>query len=252
MPLQQIKNLLDAHAQPILSGDAFDARNPLSASMVDLRMGVEESHWRAAREILDGMVTSPGADAVQWRLAHLAGRIDSLQRSNRTVRCLSLACGHLHEAELSEAVRQRDATIFAVDRDSRTLREVSKRCSQFDVDPICASVHDVLNGDVRFGHLDLAYAAGLYDFLSTPVATALTAKLFSMLDTGGIVIVPNFLDRNPVRRCMESITDGKLLVRSREEIIELAASVPKHEIASQRYYEDPYAVVAYLELKKAC
>ena len=84
------------------------------------------------------------------------------------------------------------------------------------------------------------------------VATALTAKLFSMLDTGGIVIVPNFLDRNPARRCMESFTDGKLLMRSREEIIRLAASVPKHEIASQRYYEDPYGVVAYVELKKAC
>ena len=172
MPLPQFKNLLDAHAQRILSGDAFDAVNSMSASMIDLRMGVEESHWRSAREILEDLVASPGADALRWRLEHLAGRIDSLQRSNRTVRCLALACGQLREAEQSEAVRQRSATIFAVDHDPRTLREVSKRCAQFDVDPICASVRDVLNGEAKFGHLDLAYATGLYDFLSKPVNKA--------------------------------------------------------------------------------
>jgi hypothetical protein len=212
MPLPQIKNLLDAHAQRILSGDAFDVANSLSASMIDLRMGVEEPPG------------DRGAEAVRWRLKHLAGRIDSLQRSNRTVRCLSLACGHLREAELSEAVRQRNAMIFAVDQDPRRLREVSKHCAHLDVDPICASVRDILNGSAKFGHIDLAYTAGLYDYLSKPVAKSLTAKLFSMLDSGGILIVNR-------------------VVRSRHEIIELSADIPTNEIASQRYYEDPYGVV---------
>ena len=106
MPLQQTNNLLDAHAQRILSGDAFDAVNSMSASMFDLRMGVEESPHRT--------------EAVQWQQKHLAGRIDSLQRTNRTVRCLSLGCGQLLEAELSEAILQRNAMIFAVDPDPET------------------------------------------------------------------------------------------------------------------------------------
>ncbi|MES1263804.1 MAG: hypothetical protein ABUL69_05570 [Peristeroidobacter soli] len=220
MPLQQTKNLLDAHAQRILSGDAFDAGNSLSASMF-VRMGVEES--------------PPHPEAARWQLKHLAGRIDSLQRSNRTVRCLSLACGHLQEAEQSEAILQRNAMIFAVDQDPRNLRVVSKNCAHLDVDPICASPLDLLNGHVRFGHLDLAYAAELFDHLSQAVATALTAKLFSMLDSGGVVIVPSVLT-----------------VRSRLEIIELASAVPKSDIASQRYYEDPFGAIGYLELKKAC
>jgi len=303
MPLHQIKNLLDAHAQRILSGDAFDAVNSLSASMFDLRMGVEESQWRSAckpaivshqlyevldqdpytgrarrkprgyagdavmldylydrepppdttplgREIFKSTVSSPGADAVRWRLQHVAGRIDSLQRLNRTVRCLSLACGHLREAALSEAVRHRKAMIFAVDRDPRSLRVVSKKCSQFDVDTICASLLDILNGNARFAHLDLAYAAGLFDYLSKPAAIALTAKLFSMLDFGGVVIVPNFLSRNPVRGYMESFMDWNLIVRSREEILELGSAVPQDGTCARRYYEDPFGVIGYLELKK--
>jgi hypothetical protein len=168
------------------------------------------------------------ADAERWRLKHLAGRIDSLQRSNRTVRCLALGCGHLCEAELSEAVRERKAMIFAVDQDSRSLRVVSKNCAHLDVDPIRASVRDILTGKAKFGHIDLAYTAGLYDGLPKSVARSLTAKLFSMLDTGGIVIVP--------------------MIGSRHELIELGADVPKDEIASQRYYEDPFRVIGYLEL----
>ena len=220
MPLQQTKNLLDAHAQRILSGDAFDAENSMSASMFDLRMGVEESPHLT--------------EAVQWQQKHLASRIDSLRRTNRTVRCLSLGCGHLLEAELSEAILQRNAMIFAVDPDPRNLCVVSKNYAHCDVDPICASPMDVLNGTVRFGHLDLAYAAGFPDSLSQVMATAFTAKLFSMLDTGGVVIVPSALK-----------------VRSRPEIFAFASEVPKSDIASQRYYQDPFGVIGYLELKKA-
>ncbi len=205
MPLQQFKDLLDD-------------REPPAGTMAP------------GQEPLDSPVSPPDAKAVWWRLKHLAGRIDSLQRSNRTLRCLSLACGQLREAELSEAVQQRNAMIFAVDQDPRSLREVAKNCANLDVDPICASVRDILSGHAKFGHIDLAYTAGLYDCLSKPVARSLTAKLFSMLETGGVVIVP------------------KCLNGSRHDIIELGADVPKDEIASQRYYEDPFGVIGYLEL----
>lgn len=304
MPLQQIKSLLDAHEQRILSGEAFDAVNSLALSMFVLRMGVGESEWQSAfkpeieshrlydvleqdpytgrarrkprgyagdavmldyiydrepppettplgRQIFQCTIASPGAEAVRWRMKHLAGRIDSLQRSHGMVRCLSLACGHLREAEHSEAIRQRKATIFAVDQDPRSLRVVSKNCSHLDVEPICTTLREVLNGNASFAHLQLAYAAGLYDYLSKPVATALTAKLFSMLDAGGVVIVPNFLNRNPVRGYMESFMDWNLVVRSREEIEELAAAIPGDEIAARHYYEDPFGVVGYLEITRA-
>ena len=303
MPLQQIKSLLDTHEQRILSGDAFDGVNSLAMSLFDLRMGVEDSHWRSAckpaieshrlydmleqdpytgrarrkprgyagdavmldyiydreppaettplgREIFNCTVASPGAEAVRWRMKHLAARIDSLQRLGGPVRCLSLACGHLREAEHSEAIQQRKATIFAVDQDPRSVQVVTERCAHLDVDPICATLRDVLKGNASFAHLQLAYAAGLFDYLSKPLATALTAKLFSMLDGGGIVIVPNFLKRNPVRGYMESFMDWTLVVRSREEIVGLATAIPADEIASRRYYEDPFGVVGYLEITR--
>lgn len=303
MPLKQIKALLDSHEQRVLSGDTFDAVNSISASMFDVRMGTDDSHWRSAckafieshnlfhilqqdpytrrakekprgyagdavmldylyfqepppettslgREIFSCTVVSPGGEAVRWRAKHLAERIDSLSASGAEGSCLSVACGHLREVEYSESIRRKKATIIALDQDPQSLAIVTRDYSHLNVEPVLATVRDVIKGKCSFNGLRLAYAAGLYDYLPKTVALALTARLFTMLEPGGSVVVPNFLERNPVRGYMESFMDWYLILRSREEITDLAASIPQDQIASQRYYEDPFGVVGYLEITK--
>ena len=107
-----------------------------------------------------------------------------------------------------------------------------------------------MKGRLSLTNLHLAYAAGLYDYLAEPIATSLSAKLFSMLAPKGKLIVPNFLTTNHGRGYMESFMDWHLIVRSQVQIEQLAAAIPREEIAEQRYFEDPFGVVGYLEIVK--
>ena len=202
------------------------------------------------REIFNCTVASPGADAVRWRARHFAQRIDDLNRAGNVPRCLSLACGHLREAEFSEAIRSNQASIVAVDQDPQSLSTVSTSYGAMHVDAQLCNVRDVIKGKATFGDLHLAYAAGLYDYLPQSAATALTARLFSMLVPGGSVVVPNFLHTNPVRGYMESFMDWFLNVRTPEEIHQLGTAISDAQVAAKRYYEDPFGVVGYLEITK--
>lgn len=202
------------------------------------------------REVFRCTVASPGGEAVRWRARHFADRVDRLSSDSGGVRCLSLACGHLREAEYSQAIKTRRVHVIAADQDSESLSTVRAAYGAYSVETLHCSVRDVLKGGISFDDVHLAYAAGLYDYLPQKEATALTARLFSMLSPGGSVVVPNFLVRNPVRGYMESFMDWYLVVRTPEELHELGNGIPETQIASRRYYEDPFGVVGYLEITK--
>ena len=55
------------------------------------------------------------------------------------------------------------------------------------------SVRQILSGKVNPGQFDFVYAAGLFDYLSAPVAAALTRRMFEMTRPGGMMLIPNFL-----------------------------------------------------------
>ncbi|MGQ0696986.1 MAG: methyltransferase type 12 [Panacagrimonas sp.] len=195
---------------------------------------------------------SPAGDGVLWRMKMLAREIDHAAARFGSARVLSPACGHLREAAESKALAEGMVEkLFAVDQDVESLDVASRDYGQLPIDVQAGSVRGVLNGDVRFDALHLAYAAGLYDYLAEPIAQALTARLFGMLAPGGKLIVPNFLTTNHARGYMETFMDWHLIVRDRVQIERLGHGVPRDEIASSRYFEDPFGVVGYLELVRS-
>jgi len=66
-------------------------------------------------------------------------------------------------------------------------REHSGPLAQF------SSVLQILSGKAKQGQFDFVYAAGLFDYLSAPVAAALTCRMFEMTRPGGLTLIPNFL-----------------------------------------------------------
>ncbi len=140
--------------------------------------------------------------------------------------------------------------MHAIDQDIESLGLVSSDYGHLKVQPQVGSLRHVLRGRISVPPVHVAYAAGLYDYLEDRIAIALTARLFSMLAPGGKVIVPNFLTTNHARGYMESFMDWHLIVRDQRQIEGLAAAIPESEIAEQRYFEDPFGVVGYLEIVK--
>src|SRR5262249_214248 len=136
----------------------------------------------------------PSSRAFRARRDLLADVIDEVTGKVPAPHVLSIACGHVREAGLSRAVRQgRLGRFVALDQDRESLAVVERTLSPFGVEAVHGSVRGILDGSVALPGFDLIYTAGLYDYVSQPVATRLTEILFGWLNPGGRLLVANFL-----------------------------------------------------------
>jgi extracellular factor (EF) 3-hydroxypalmitic acid methyl ester biosynthesis protein len=227
------------------------------AVMMDYIYGLGEAE-RAAREatplgraIFQYMGTRPSAKAVRYRRRLLAGLIDRVaRRGNAGV--LAIAAGHLREAELSSALQSGSLREFvALDQDEASLSVVARNYGRLGVRPMPGSVRSILTGKLDPGQYDLVYAAGLFDYLSAPVAAAFTRRMFDMVRPGGLMLIPNFLQGIRDVGYMESFMDWHLIYRSNADMWTLASSLPKDAVADSQVFDDDVETITYLLVEKA-
>lgn len=226
------------------------------AVMMDYIYGLGEARDAArqatplGRAILQYMATRPSARGVRYRRQVIAETIDRMvERGGRSV--LAIAAGHLREAELSAAVQARKLEEFvAFDQDEASLSVVDREYIRLGVRTINGSVRQILAGKVHLGQYDFVYAAGLYDYLSAPVAAGLTRRIFDMTRPGGTLLIPNFLDGVRDTGYMESFMDWRLIYRNEDDMHALAATLPQNEVASYRVFDDAYGAITYLAVEK--
>lgn len=204
------------------------------------------------RAIYSYTSASPACQSVRCRRDILAEAIDEVAaRTPAGARVLSIACGHLREAQRSEAVKAGALSTFVgLDQDEESLALLGREHVQLGVTPVAGSVRDILGARVAYRDMDLVYAAGLYDYLPPPVATRLTARLFAMLRSGGRLLVGNFCPNLHDIGYMESYMAWTLLYRTEADMEALAAEVPAGEIAGRRLFRDGPGNVVYLELQR--
>jgi SAM-dependent methyltransferase len=190
--------------------------------------------------------------SIQGRRDLLARWIDSTADRVPAARILSVACGHLREAQLSRAVReQRLGRFLALDQDLKSLAVVNQELGPFGIETVPGSVKSLLKGELRFDAMDFVYAAGLYDYLSQPVAIQLTRVLFSMLRPGGRLLLANYADPpadSNFKAYMEAFMDWWLLYRDESEVDGWSQDIPKAELAGRRLFRDDTGNLLYLEL----
>jgi SAM-dependent methyltransferase len=194
---------------------------------------------------------TPSCRSVRARKALLAEQIDLAGSRTPRPRILSLACGHLREAREATLLLDRGAgAFFAVDQDAGSLATVASELAAYGVEAVHGSVRGVLARKVAYEDIDLAYAAGLYDYLAEPLAVQLTAKLFAMLHSGGRLLIPNF---NPSLRdigYLEAFMDWWLLYRDEDDMNRLLAAIPEAEIAGARQFRDRHGNITVLEVTR--
>jgi hypothetical protein len=247
------------HAEP-LTRRAFDKPRgyagdaPMLDFIYDRGARSESLRDRAplVREIHGYLVRSQSCSAVRFRRRRLADLIDEAARKSPRPRILSLAAGHLRELDLSAAYAAGELGEFvAVDQDSESLATIQRRYFQPRVTIRPGSVRQILAGRLDLGSFDLVYAAGLYDYLSEPVARRLTEILFSFLRPSGTLLVANFLEGIPDAGYMESFMDWQLIYRSERELRGLAASLPARTFELRPVYDDPCRNIGFLEIVRA-
>ena len=203
------------------------------------------------RKIFEYFVTTPAPESVRARRDLLAEIIDRLASSvaNHPLQILSVACGHLREAHLSEAVQAKQINrFFALDKDPLSLELIDRELGNYPIQTIQSSVTALLRKKLTFENLDLVYAAGLYDYLSQSFATRLTRVMFDMLRSGGKLIVANFVPNHREVGYMETFMQWYLIYRSETDLDAVASEISASEIASQRTFLEKNGNIRFLEL----
>lgn len=229
------------------------------AVMLDLVYAAEDDYQPAAiaestplgQQIYRATVQFPASQAVRNRRRLIVEKLDEVAERIPQPHVFSLACGHLREAQHSSAVREgRLGRYVAMDQDSESLAVVERESGPLGVEALQGSVRDILRGRFDLGGFDLVYAAGLYDYLSTPLAQRLTEKLFAMLNPGGHLLLPNYLPDIVGAGYMEVFMDWWLIYRSGREILQLAETLPERAIESICVYPEATRNIGFLEITR--
>lgn len=229
------------------------------AELLDFIYGPEDGRAPAAlrtaselgRRVHAEVVRAPAAAAVRARRRMVCEKLNALAARRPGLHVLSLACGHLREAERCEAVRSgRVGRFVAVDQDDASLAVVARELAPLGVEPVAASVRDLLRGRVELGTFDFVYSAGLYDYLPMPTAQELTRRLFDMLNPGGHLLLANFLPGISSAGYMEAYMDWWLLYRTKAELLQLTDRVPECELATTALYVEESQNVGFVELER--
>lgn len=201
---------------------------------------------RIGHSILEFTNNRPATSGVRMRRQVLADAIDAAAERSGAAEVLSLACGHLREAETSDAVRAGDLrALYAVDQDPQSLARVTAAHRWSPVVPVHMGVRDLLKGSRPAHDLDLAYSAGLYDYLDDDVAQKTTAALFDMVKPGGQVLVANFHPDLPDIGYMEACMDWWLIYRDENALRRVFGSIPSDAIDTVHVWVDAGSWITY-------
>ena len=225
------------------------------AAMLDLIYGeaaLPDETSALGAELYAWEFQTPCARSVRARRDILAGRIDRVAAQTTDARVLSIACGHLREAQQSLAVLEGLVHEFvAFDQDSESLAVVERDQCLSGVTTVQGSVRDLLKRTVAFSDFDLVYAAGLYDYLDRSTAARLTAMLFDMLAPGGELLIANLAPETREAGYMESFMDWRLVYRDEVAMLSLVAGIPKSAMEGVNTFRDAFGSVVFLDVEKS-
>lgn len=207
---------------------------------------------QVGREVFAVTTGCSTAQSVSLRRDLLGALIDRAAHRRARPNILAVAAGHLREAAGSSALAQRRVGRFtALDQDAESLAVVDAEYGHLGVEVVRESVGGLLKGRYAPAELDLAYVAGLLDYLDDDSAAKLIARLFGALRPGGSLLVANFAPKHTAEGYMACFMEWRLVQRDVYALQLLAKDLPDAEVASLRAFRDTPGNVAYLEIVRA-
>lgn len=139
-----------------------------------------------------------------------------------------------------------EAHVDCVDMEGHALSHARELCAPW-LDRIEFHHRNVLRHIPTRGY-DLAWSAGLFDYLGDRAFVHLLRAMVAVTKPGGEVVVGNFSDFNPSRDYMELMGDWQLRHRSRETLLSLAGQAGISPDCASVFWE-PEGVNYFLHLR---
>lgn len=190
----------------------------------------------------------PATVALRERRAFMAQWVDAAAAARPAPTILTVAAGHLREADDSAAwAAGQIGRWVALDQDAESCAEIAARQgSQIEIMP--ESIMAILKSDFPVNDIDLAYAAGLYDYLPHRLAARLTRRLVGLLRPGGRFCFANYAAGIWDAGYMESAMDWSLILRSPADMQAIAASAGPD--VAVRHWSGVYGAIHYCEITR--
>jgi len=145
------------------------------------------------------------------------------RRGGVTLEVLNVASGPARDVrEFFQNHPQAPVVMDCVEMDARAIAHAKALCAPW-LDRLTFHQGNVLRHVPTRGGYDLAWSAGLFDYLSDRLFVHLLKAMIAVTKPGGEVVVGNFSDYNPSRDYMELMGHWQLRHRSRETLTVLAA-----------------------------
>jgi extracellular factor (EF) 3-hydroxypalmitic acid methyl ester biosynthesis protein len=197
------------------------------------------------RDVFHNTVRSTMGLSVLHRRDLLRAHIDQTVAEVQDYRILSVASGHCRELDGSLVLtRDVPGDFLAFDQDHESCAVVRKDYSSPRVKVMEGGIRNLVKPTFELGKFDFIYSAGLYDYLDTNSAHALTSALINRLQPGGRLIIANYAEGAWGRAYLELFMDWHLIYRSPQEMMML---FDQPERASAYCWTDPHRNVVYVE-----
>ncbi len=192
-----------------------------------------------ARTLQSYFITEPSAQAVRNRASYLLGKIQSTikEAKGSEINFASIACGPAHEWNLylqDPITTPLPITLNLIDQDEAalsyahsTLRGMlnANDIKGIQIQYSNTAIKNIIARGLDQQRYDLIYSAGLFDYLSEPVAFRAAERLYEALKPGGQLIIGNFNTKNPNSMVMEYALDWHLIYRSIDELYRLFSPI---------------------------
>jgi extracellular factor (EF) 3-hydroxypalmitic acid methyl ester biosynthesis protein len=175
------------------------------------------------------------------------------------LRVLNVGCGPATEVErfVTQGREAGGSHLTLVDFNDETLAYARERIAEararskleLEVSTVHQSIHQLLkaaaSGESSLAsQYDFVYCAGLFDYLSDRVCKRLVRLFYDWTSPGGLVLVTNVHEKNPIRHYMAHIAEWHLEYRDQPKFRSFASDAPAEVLT------DATGVNIFLELRK--
>src|SRR5574341_374332 len=196
-------------------------------------------------------IERPSAKSLRLRRDLIATMIDEVAVKTPAPDILSIACGHMRELSLTRAFpARRLGRIVGLDHDPETIHYVQQHLAEQGVQTVHANALHLLKDPLALGQFDLIYVSGLCDYLNQTMAQRIAQVMFKMLKPGGRMLIINAVPAFVDACYMEAFMGWDLIYRDLDELAEIAAALPREDIAKQDIFLEEAQHFAFLLIER--